>query len=232
MSIEGISPSSFPLLISSVFYSRGRQILVVTEGVSRMQELALDLSCFIDDSLIFRFPSWETLPYEFMSPPESVERERITSIYRIMSGEPAVILCTVDSLIRRLPAADFFLKKGLRLDVNEEYPFEDIIATLVQYGYSREPRVDSFGHFSVKGSIIDVFPPSMENPVRLDFFGDTLDSIREFDILTQSSAGKDTRLKASVREQVRPAADARALEGRHNPKACNRTGRDADDIAR
>ncbi|HQO39972.1 MAG TPA: transcription-repair coupling factor, partial [Spirochaetota bacterium] len=181
-----------------------------------MQELALDLSCFIDDSLIFRFPSWETLPYEFMSPPESVERERITSIYRIMSGEPAVILCTVDSLIRRLPAADFFLKKGLRLDVNEEYPFEDIIATLVQYGYSREPRVDSFGHFSVKGSIIDVFPPSMENPVRLDFFGDTLDSIREFDILTQSSAGKDTHGSMTLyprREMVLFKKERDALRG-------------------
>ncbi len=192
LSIEGVSPSSFPMIISSVFLSRNKPLLVVTEGIAKMHELSLDLSCFIDDRYICRFPSRETMPYEFMSPPESVERERITSIYRVMSGEPAVILCTVDSLVRRLPVKDFFIKKGLQLDVNEDYPFEDIIATLVQYGYSREARVDSFGHFSVKGSIIDVFPPSMDNPVRLDFFGDTLDSIREFDILSQLSTGKET----------------------------------------
>lgn len=198
MSIEGVSPSSFPLLIASVFLSRKKPLLVVTEGIAKMQELALDLSCFIDDSLIFRFPSWETMPYEFMSPPESVERERITSIYRIMSGEPSVIICTVDSLVRKLPVKDFFIKKGLQLDVNEDYPFEDIISTLVQYGYSREARVDSFGHFSVKGSIIDVFPPSMDNPVRLDFFGDTLDSIREFDILSQLSTGKETHTSMTL----------------------------------
>ncbi len=193
LSIEGVSPSSFPMIISSVFLSRGRPLLVVTEGIGRLNELCLDLSCFIDEKYICRFPSLDTMPYEFMSSPESVERERISSIYRIMSGEKAVIVCTVDSLMRRLPVREFFIKKGLELTAGEDYPFEDIIATLVQYGYSREARVDAFGHFSVKGSIIDVFPPSMDNPVRLDFFGDTLDSIREFDILTQLSAGKETR---------------------------------------
>ncbi len=186
-SIEGVSPASFPFLISAIFNSTTEQILVITDNSEHLNDLYTDLTCFIDEQYLFRFPSWETIPYEFMTPTEQSERDRITALYRIISGEPAVIITTVDAIIRKIPSQDFFMKKGLTLSINDEYPFDDIITTLVQYGYTRETRVDAFGHFSVKGSIIDIYLPTKENPVRLDFFGDTLDSIREFDSDTQVS---------------------------------------------
>jgi len=186
-SIEGVSPASFPFLISAIFNSTNEQILVITDNTEHLNDLYTDLTCFIDEQYLFRFPSWETIPYEFMAPTEQSERDRITSLYRIISGEPAVFITTIDAVMRKIPARNFFMKKGLTLSVNEEYPFDDIISTLVQYGYTRETRVDAFGHFSVKGSIIDVYLPTKENPVRLDFFGDTLDSIREFDADSQVS---------------------------------------------
>jgi len=191
ISIEGISPSSFPFLIAAVFNSRKDQMLVITDSSEHLNDLFTDLACFIDEQFLFRFPSWETIPYEFMLPAEQTERDRITTLYKIISGEPAIIVTSTDALIRKIPAKQFFMKKGLTLTVDEEYPFDDIIATLVKYGYLRETRVDVFGHFSVKGSIIDVYLPSYENPVRLDFFGDTLDSIREFDPETQVSYSGD-----------------------------------------
>ena len=197
-SIEGISPASFPFIISSIFHARKNQTLIITENIQQLNDLYLDLTCFVDEQNLYKFPPWETIPYEFMSPPESIERDRIKSIYKIISGTPDIILATVDSVIRKLPSKDFFLKKGLALTADEEYPFDDIISTLVQYGYTRETRVDSFGQFSVKGSIIDIHLSSFENPVRLDFFGDTLESIREFDIETQLSAGLDTHKKIIV----------------------------------
>jgi len=197
-SVEGISPASFPLIISSVFHSRNKQTFVITENIQQMNDLYLDLTCFIDEQYLYKFPPWETIPYEFMSPTESIERDRIKSIYKIISGAPNVIIATVDSVIRKLPSKSFFIKKGLTLSTDEEYPFDDIISTLVQYGYTRETRVDSFGQFSVKGSIIDIHLSSFDNPVRLDFFGDTLESIREFDIETQLSAGLDTHHNITI----------------------------------
>ncbi len=187
--IEGISPGAFPLIISSFFNRHMGQTLVVVETIQQLNDIYLDLSCYVDDSYLFKFPSWETIPYEFMSPSETTERDRITAIYRIISEQPAIIIATMESLTRKIPPVSFFLKKGLTLSINEDYPFDDIIETLVQYGYSRETRVESFGQFSVKGSIIDIYLPSLENPVRLDFFGDTLESIREFDINSQVSTG-------------------------------------------
>src|SRR5208337_5103730 len=83
VSIEGISPSSFPVIAASVFLDRPRQILIVTETIQIMTELYMDLSCFLDEVYLYKFPSWETLPYEFMSPSESTERDRITALYKL-----------------------------------------------------------------------------------------------------------------------------------------------------
>jgi transcription-repair coupling factor (superfamily II helicase) len=187
ISIEGIAPSSFPLIISSLYNHSPGQLLVITKNFQKMHEVYLDLSCFIDAQYLCTLPPWETLPYEFVSPSENLERERVATLYRIINQEPVIVVATVESLVRKIPERSFFIRKGIPLSVGEEYPFDDIITTLIAYGYSREYRVESFGQFSVKGGIIDIFLSSHQTPVRLDFFGDTLDSIREFDIESQVS---------------------------------------------
>jgi transcription-repair coupling factor (superfamily II helicase) len=186
--IEGISPASFPLITAAVFNDEPRQTIVVAENYQKMHDMHLDLSALVDENMLYVFPPWETLPYEFVSAPEKTERERITALYRIIKGEPALVVTTVESLIRKLPRREFFEKKAVVLETGNEYPFDDIVEMLAAYGYSREKRVESFGHFAVKGGIIDIFPPSHDLPLRLDFFGDTLDSIREFDLESQISS--------------------------------------------
>ncbi|MFC1668771.1 transcription-repair coupling factor [Spirochaetota bacterium] len=188
--IEGIAPSSFPVIIASIYNHCSEQIIIVTENSQKMQKLYVDLTCLVDESRVCKLPPWETLPYEFVSPIESVERHRITSLYRMLEGSPMIIITTVESLIRKLPHKSYFIQKGVTLNVKDDYPFDDLVEMLVTYGYTREFRVEAFSHFSVKGGIIDIFLPSQENPVRLDFFGDTLESIREFDIGSQVSIQK------------------------------------------
>ena len=83
ISIEGIASSSFSFIISSVFSSFREQILVITENYQKMQELFLDISCFADPGDICVFPPWETLPYEYVSPSEKIDRERVTTLYRL-----------------------------------------------------------------------------------------------------------------------------------------------------
>ena len=190
ISIEGIAPSSFSLIISSIFNHSPKQTLVVTSNSQKMQEIYLDISTFIEDEKILILPPWETLPYEFVSTSKRIERDRINSLYRLLNGEPAIFVTTIEALIRYLPDKKYLLSKGITLDSNDEYPFDDIIELLISYGYSREYRVESFGQFSVKGGIIDIFLPSYNNPLRLDFFGDTLESIREFDLQSQISYSK------------------------------------------
>ena len=85
--IEGIAPASFPLIAATVFNDEPRQTIVVAENYQKMHEMHLDLSSLVDESQLYVFPPWETLPYEFVSAPETTERERITALYRIIRGE-------------------------------------------------------------------------------------------------------------------------------------------------
>jgi len=200
--VEGISPASFPLIAASVFHETPRQVIVVAENYQKMHEAHLDLSAMVDENLLFLFPPWETLPYEFVSAPEATERERITALYRLIRGEPALVVTTVESLMRKIPHREFFEKKGVTLEAGSDYPFDDIVEMLAVYGYSREKRVESFGHFAVKGGIIDIFPPSHDTPLRLDFFGDTLESIREFDLATQISSQEHRAVTIYPRKEL------------------------------
>jgi len=214
-SLEGIAPSSFPLVIAALHHHAPTQILVIAKNYQRMEELAGDCASFLDERRVCTFPPWETLPYEFVSPSESIERERITTIYRIMRGDPVVVIATVESLMRAIPAQSFFTKKGITLTIGEDYPFEDILAALVEYGYRREQRVEAFGQFAVKGGILDIFLPSEANPVRLDFFGDTLESIREFDIDSQVSLDEVEEITVYPRREIiLSKAEREALDGK------------------
>ncbi len=202
VSIEGIAPSSFALIIASIFNQEPRQTLVITKNYQKMQELYLDLTCFTDPQSVCLFPSWETMPYEYVSPSEKIEKERITSLYRIIKGESAIILAPLESLVRTIPERNFFIRKGFTLNSGEEYPFDDLIELLVSYGYTREYRVEAFGQFSVKGGIIDVYLPNHDFPLRLDFFGDTLEGIREFDPETQISTSQLKTVKIFPRKEL------------------------------
>ncbi len=212
LSIEGIAPSSFPFIAASIYNESPAPTLIVTKNAQVMQEFALDLSCFTDARNVYTLAPYETLPYEFVSPPEKVLRERVTTLYKMAGGGPCVVVAAVESLMRSVPPRDFLLKKGITLSSGEDYPFDDVAAALVDYGYTREHRVESFGQFSVKGGIIDVFLPTGDNPVRLDFFGDTLESIREFDVESQISFSKyDSITIYPRRELVLGASELSAL---------------------
>lgn len=202
LAIEGISNSAFALIIAAHFYNYNKPIFVMCKNSVRMQELINDLYCFVDNNKISALPSWETLPYEFVTPSENIERDRLDSIYKILKNDICITVSTVEAVMRNIPSKKFLQTKEINLQVNEDYPFDDILETLIEYGYTRESRVEVFGQFSVKGSIIDLYPPSHENPVRLDFFGDTLDSIREFDCETQMSLEKLQEISIYPRKEL------------------------------
>ncbi|MDR3238073.1 MAG: transcription-repair coupling factor, partial [Spirochaetia bacterium] len=201
-SIEGIAPSSFPFIIGALYAKSAGQYLVIADTSQKMQDIYLDLSCLIPETELYMLPPWEKLPYEQIALPEKTERERITAICRALSGRPGVFVTSVEAIIRKLPSKNFFLHKGLLLEAGVEYSFKDIIETLSAYGYLREPIVETFGQFSVKGGIIDIFLPTHSNPVRLDFFGEELESIREFDILSQISIGKTGSITVFPRREL------------------------------
>lgn len=210
--VEGIAPSSYGFLIASIFLADPRPTIVVARHYQKMHELSLDVAGFIEAEKISVLPSWEVLPYEYAHPSEKIEAERISAIYRLVKEECCITITTLEALLRAMPGKERFVNRGFKISKGEECPFEDLVDLLVEYGYSREYRVEAPGQFAVKGGIIDVFIPGREAPCRLDFFGDTVDSIREFDPESQRSTDEADLVTIYPRREILlDAADRRRL---------------------
>ena len=187
VSVEGIPYSAFSFLSAALRETACSPVVIITKNNSALYELASDLSSFIPEELITPFPSFDIPPYEFIQPVDKISKERITALYRMMSGENYIFVTNAEALMRTVPAKENLASKSLLIRKGDSDCFREIAATLSEFGYTRDSSAETYGQFAVKGGIIDVFPSSLDAPVRLDFFGDTVESIREFDPATQKS---------------------------------------------
>ena len=169
-------------------------ILHVTRDDQRMARLAEALAFALPEAEILRFPAWDCLPYDRVSPNPMLVSERVATLARLLEkpAGPRIVLTTVNALIQRVPPRTTFAGASLDLKVNGQVKPEVLATYLEAHGYVRAGTVMEPGEYAVRGGIIDIFPAGEADPVRLDLFGDTIESIREFDATTQRSAGKRT----------------------------------------
>ena len=182
-----------------------RQVMVVCPDGKMSEELASDLSFFCNRK-IRRFSTWEILPFEELSPLVEVVSERISVLDDILSGQEIVVLTSPEALLQRVPRPELLSAASLRVAVGENYEREDLLSFLDTVGYRRRTLTEELGQFSVRGAVIDLYPSGALNPVRLEFFGDTLESIRIFDADTQRSLRPLGELRVlPAREDVQPS---------------------------
>ncbi len=163
-------------------------ILHVARDDRRLEALQAGLAFFGPDVRVIPFPAWDTVPYDRAAPNADIVAKRITALAKLAIGGgkgPAIVLATVNALLQRVPPRSF-VRGALRpLAAGQRVDRESLIQYLTRAGFSRVSAVMEAGEYAVRGGIIDVFPPGRTNPARLDFFGDTLESIRAFDAQTQ-----------------------------------------------
>ncbi|NCC21406.1 MAG: transcription-repair coupling factor [Alphaproteobacteria bacterium] len=163
---------------------------------TRIAALKESLAFFAPDVRVVGFPAWDCLPYDRVSPHPDVVAQRVSALVTLLSWErekeryPRILLTTVNASVQRvtpkcvLEGASLIAKPGIRL---ERAVLE---AFLHNNGYERTQTVRESGEYAVRGGIVDLFPPGYEAPVRIDFFGDEVESIRSFDAGSQRSEGK------------------------------------------
>jgi transcription-repair coupling factor (superfamily II helicase) len=164
-------------------------VAVVCRDGPRMAMLARALAFFAPDIEVLEFPAWDCLPYDRVSPHAAVVAQRMTALARLAGVKgrerPAVLLTTVNAILQRVPARDVVARQSLAAAPGNMLPMSGITQWLELNGFNRASTVREPGDYAVRGGIIDLFAPGMGEPVRLDFFGDTLESIRLFDPETQ-----------------------------------------------
>lgn len=169
-------------------------------GMARIGEL---LSFVAPNAEILRFPSWDCLPYDRVSPNPAIVAERVATLTRLLepATAPRIVLTTVGGLVQRVAPRAAFRGQSLTLAAGDSLDQALLIDLLVAAGYNRTDTVMEPGEFATRGGIFDIFPSGEAEPVRLDLFGDEVENIRRFDPATQRSSDRLDRFV------MRPVAD-------------------------
>jgi len=170
--------------------SAGSTLLIITPDTKSAESLFIDLEFFhagADAAPVLLFTGWEILPFEPLSPTAEIVSNRIAVLDRLRRGEPCIVIAAAEALTQKILRPDLLRAATIELSVNDTVERDEFIAALDVLGYQRTTLTEELGQFSVRGAIIDIFPAGAKNPVRLEFFGDLLESIREFDAETQRS---------------------------------------------
>src|ERR1700712_1673779 len=168
----------------------GRPILVLVpreaDALTWMEAARL----FGREEGVVYFPAPSLTPYQETETSLMVRAQESVALDCVASGRLTTVVATPRALFRRLPGREDFLRSVLTIRPNEDHPIEEVVAHLTRYGFRRTDLVYEVGDFAVRGGIVDLFPPGEETPIRLDLFGDTIESIRWFD--PQSQRSEDT----------------------------------------
>jgi transcription-repair coupling factor (superfamily II helicase) len=167
-------------------------VLHVTRDDSRMARLHEALTFFAPEIEVIRFPAWDCLPYDRVSPNPAIVSERIAALARLLEppDRPRIVLTTVNALVQRVPPRAVFRGASLTVETGGSIEPDALTQFLEANGYGRADTVMEPGEYAVRGGIVDIFPAGLPDPVRLDMFGDTVESIRTFDASTQRSTDR------------------------------------------
>jgi transcription-repair coupling factor (superfamily II helicase) len=166
-----------------------KRILVVCRDAERMSALAANLQFMAPELAQVTFPAWDCLPFDRVSPIAEVTARRMAALTMLSASDnQLMVLTTINALLQRTPPKEFVRKASLQLKPNQNTAFDSVVAWLEQNGYGRASTVRDAGDYAVRGGIIDLFAPGGIGAVRLDFFGDSIETIRRFDPETQRSS--------------------------------------------
>ena len=185
----------YPLAIAQIRQSQESGVVLILTTTGRAaDELAADLSAYLPDEGIEVFPSWETLPHERLSPSADTVGRRMAILRRLahpiigsVHAPPITVLITSVRAALQPIVADLGDQKPVELKIGDQASFTETVSRLVALGYERVDLVDRRGQIAVRGGILDIFPPTQEHPIRVEFWGDDVEELRYFAVVDQRS---------------------------------------------
>ncbi|MCA8996743.1 MAG: DEAD/DEAH box helicase, partial [Planctomycetaceae bacterium] len=182
--IDGAWGSSCALVTAAIAAEAPGPVLVVLPRISDVEDFAVDLASLLPEPPLV-FPAWETLPRERRIS-DAVFGARLRGLHLFESqNAPSVVLTSFPALMQPVPSYQQRAASTKVLKVGEDINSDSFLAWLVERGFERVPAIEMPGEFSVHGGIIDIYPPDAVDPIRMELFGDEIDSLRFFDVETQ-----------------------------------------------
>ncbi|MDU0458122.1 MAG: transcription-repair coupling factor [Geobacteraceae bacterium] len=188
IALPGLKGSSPALAVAALLRDGLDRALVITASQEAAEEFCRELAFFsCGETRPLLFPAWDVPPMSASSPHPDISGARLDTLFRLQNGLTRLTVVPVTAALQRVLPAATLNDSSCYLVTGEEFERDDLLAKLVRMGYANVPLVEDRGTFAVRGGILDIFPPNMPTPVRIEFFGDTAETIRAFDPLTQRS---------------------------------------------
>ena len=193
--VYGLNNSRLTYFLGNIFPELSDNILLLTFDSFRIDQLYEDLIRLIPEDKVVIFPEIEVLPHEQIKTDYSVTSERLEALEKILFAEDKnIIIAPVNAIMRKLIPAKMFNKYSRLLEKGREINLNKLASDLSALGYERVDMIEEPRQFSVRGGIVDVFALTNQKPYRIEFFGDEIDSIREFSLDTQRSTGEHQKI--------------------------------------
>ena len=161
-----------------------RQVLIITYDEKRAKKIYEDIKNF-NENKVEIFPTREMLFYKVDAISSERLNQRLKVLSRLTQGEEIILVASIESLLDKLMVIDLFKKHCIHIDMNSTLDLEEFTRKLISSGYARETMIEGVGQFSIRGGIIDIFPPNNDHPYRIELFDDEIDLIRTFELETQ-----------------------------------------------
>jgi transcription-repair coupling factor (superfamily II helicase) len=219
--VSGLVPAAKSLLIPYLQRAAGSPLVVITannraaEALFPVVQAFCDLTGACSSQSVVKLPAYDVLPFENLSPHPEIQEERATALWKIATGAAAIVIAPMESTAMRLRPAEHYAGLARIIRRTESVDVEELVQHLNTVGYVAVDVVEMPGQYAVRGSLIDAYPPGADRPLRIELFGDEVESIRKFDPGTQRSAAPVDEVvllpltETPVREEVLTGIHAR-----------------------
>ncbi|HKW77367.1 MAG TPA: transcription-repair coupling factor [Terriglobales bacterium] len=192
--LSGLVPTAKSLLIPYLERAAGRPLIIITatnrsaEALFAQVQAVSELTGACSPQSVVKLPGYDVLPFENMSPHPEIQEERATALWKIATGAASIVIAPMEATAMRLRPAEHYAALARTIRRNDAVDPEELVQHLNTVGYTAMDMVEMPGHYAVRGGLIDAYPPEADRPLRIELFGDEVESIRKFDPATQRSA--------------------------------------------
>lgn len=197
LSLSGLTTTAKAIYLVLLWQATERPLLVIVDGNKQAEALSELIDTFYELLIPSNegprpqsIPALDVLPGQNLSPHSEIAEQRATGLWRLATRRVPLTVTPIASALLKTEPAEYYRQLALTLRNNDEVPLEDVIRHLESIGYEKREPVEMVGEYSIRGGILDVFPSEAQRPVRIEFFGDLIESMRRFDVETQRSVLK------------------------------------------
>ncbi|MEB8103725.1 transcription-repair coupling factor [Staphylococcus xylosus] len=184
--VTGLSGAAKATIIAEKYLNSSKQLLIVTNNLYQADKLESDLTQFVEEQDIYKYPMQDIMTEEFSTQSPQFMSERVRTLTALAQEKRGLFIVPLNGLKKWLTPVEMWKSHQLTLSVGDDIDIDDFLNKLVNMGYRRESVVSHIGEFSLRGGIIDIYP-LIGSPVRIELFDTEVDSIRDFDVETQRS---------------------------------------------